>query len=91
MQGVRLSEVRGIDSHVFEQKWLSPDNDRWLCFHSNFSACFDGEKDIRYFFAELTGIKGPQLVTRCVRLSKSSGTARSTLVYMSIKIIRVIC
>jgi hypothetical protein len=85
MQGVRLSEVRGIDSHVFEQKWLSPDNDRWLCFHSNFSACFDGEKDIRYFFAELTGIKGPQLVTRCVRLSKSSGTARSTLVYMSIK------
>ena len=69
MQGVRLLKVTDIDSHVFE-----PDDDRWLCFHANFSACFDGDKDISFFFTKVTRIKGPQFATSYVRLHIKSDT-----------------
>lgn len=74
MQGVRLWKVTGVDSHVFEQKWVFPDYDRWLCFHANFRACFnpdDEDKDMSFFLTEVNGVKGPEFVTSCVRLSKT--------------------
>ncbi|CAN6247263.1 unnamed protein product [Urochloa humidicola] len=68
-KGVYLLQVTGISSHAFDRSLVTNNpSDKFICFHVNFSALVDGDKQISFFFAELVGTNSPQLVTSCVRL-----------------------
>uniref|UniRef100_A0A0E0H4Q7 DUF3615 domain-containing protein n=1 Tax=Oryza nivara TaxID=4536 RepID=A0A0E0H4Q7_ORYNI len=53
-EGVKLKEVSLVDSHVFECKWVDPNDDR-LCFHVSFKAKAPSYPTKKFFFAEVVG------------------------------------
>lgn len=70
-QGITtLTDINGIDTHAFDRTMLDA-GDRKIYFHVTYSGKMP-DKTKRFFFAELTGNRGPERVNMVTELRRGS-------------------